>query len=120
MFDPQINATYAARFLLSLYGETGSWEAAAGAYHSRTPEFAQKYAARFSRFHRELAGETADDIPEIPDIVLAAYGTDALPPARTNTYPLLQAGGGAALGSLVPVANSVGNVLFGTIDADVD
>ncbi|QHQ37449.1 transglycosylase SLT domain-containing protein [Algicella marina] len=54
MFDPQINALYAARFLRRLYGETGSWSRAAGAYHSRTPQFAERYAARFDRILAEL------------------------------------------------------------------
>ena len=37
MFDPQVGAGYAARFLKSLYAERGNWSAAAGAYHSQTP-----------------------------------------------------------------------------------
>ncbi len=124
MFDPMANATYAARFLRDLYAEQGSWEAAAGAYHSRTPEFARRYAARFSRFRSSLLAVDGEELPQIPDIVLAAYGTDAasaettlaeppLPEARVNKYPLLQAGGGASLGSLVPVANGNGASLFG-------
>lgn len=124
MFDPMANATYAARFLRDLYAEHGSWEAAAGAYHSRTPEFAQRYAARFNRFRSTLLAADGQELPQIPDIVLAAYGTDAaatetpvaepvLPEPRLNKFPLLQAGGGASLGSLVPVTNGVGTGLFG-------
>ena len=113
MFDPERNALYAARFLRSLYFEQGSWEAAAGAYHSRTPDKAEKYAARFSRFRSKLLDEGEENIPEIPDIVLAAYGTDAPPEPRVNSFPLLQAGGGSALGSLVPVGNAAGVMLFG-------
>ena len=37
MFDPQLNADYAARFLAELHAEFGDWSRAAGAYHSRTP-----------------------------------------------------------------------------------
>lgn len=48
MFDPLANATYAAKFLSQLYQELGSWEAAAGAYHSRTAEHAQRYKAKFA------------------------------------------------------------------------
>ena len=124
MFDPMANATYAARFLRDLYAEHGSWEAAAGAYHSRTPEFAQRYAARFNRFRSTLLAADSEELPQIPDIVLAGYGTDAaaaepplaepdLPEARVNRFPLLQAGGGGGLGSLVPVANGNGASLFG-------
>ena len=43
MFDPSANARYAARFLQELHQELGSWEAAAAAYHSRTPEHAKRY-----------------------------------------------------------------------------
>ena len=112
MFDPMANALYAARFLRTLYAEQGSWEGAAGAYHSRTPEFADRYAARFVKFRNDLLGQTGAEIPEIPDIVLAAYGA-APDAARVNSYPLLQAGDGASLGSLVPVGNAAGVMLFG-------
>lgn len=53
MFDPEWTATYAAQFLRTLYEERGDWSAAAGAYHSLTPELAQVYRARFDRL---LAG----------------------------------------------------------------
>ena len=36
-FDPEANARYAARFLLSLFSRTGSWEAAVESYHSADP-----------------------------------------------------------------------------------
>jgi hypothetical protein len=114
MFEPTVNALYAARFLKSLYAEQGSWEAAAGAYHSRTPEYAERYAARFSRFRAALQDDGGEAIPDIPDIVLAAYEGDE-PPSRPriNSFPLLQAGSGAGLGSLVPIGNAAGTMLFG-------
>lgn len=43
-FDPAPNARYAARFLVSLYGRTRDWPAAAAAYHSFTPDPAAQYA----------------------------------------------------------------------------
>lgn len=99
MFDPLANAQYAARFLRDLHTETGSWSKAAGAYHSRTPEFANRYAARFDRIRATLAPEEGPDggaplpdreIPEIPDIVLAANGPAPQDRAeRVNRYPLL-------------------------------
>ena len=49
MFDPEWTATYAAQFLRTLYEERGDWSAAAGAYHSLTPEFANIYRARFDK-----------------------------------------------------------------------
>jgi hypothetical protein len=45
-FDPASNAGYAARFLRSLRGSTGSWPYAAAAYHSQTPELGHAYAQR--------------------------------------------------------------------------
>jgi len=36
-FDPDANAAYAARFLLALFSQTGSWDAAVEAYHSADP-----------------------------------------------------------------------------------
>lgn len=117
MFDPMKNALYAARFLGQLHAETGSWNTAAGAYHSRNPEFAQRYQARFERFRTGLAQEDDRDIPDIPDIVLAANGglpgTAGAVVDRANRFPLLQRGSGAALGSLVPIGNGGGISLFG-------
>lgn len=65
MFDPFANANYAAAFLASLFEELGSWTEAAGAYHSRTPEFADRYAARFERIRERVAetGPWDDDAP---------------------------------------------------------
>lgn len=65
MFDPKINASYAARFLNSLYGEKGTWSAAAGAYHSRTPSFANRYAKRFDRYRARIADKSLTDMNEI-------------------------------------------------------
>lgn len=47
MFDPLENARYAARFVAQLYSELGDWRQAAGAFHSRTQVYAQRYLARF-------------------------------------------------------------------------
>ncbi|MCW3782038.1 transglycosylase SLT domain-containing protein [Defluviimonas sp. CAU 1641] len=124
MFDPLTNALYAARFLKSLHAEQGSWSRAAGAYHSRTPEYAGRYQARFDRFRNSLLAQDTNEIPAIPDIVGVANddfpsseGTDpdamvgAI--ARVNRYPLLQTGGTSGLGSLVPLGNGGGASLFG-------
>ncbi len=45
-FDPEANATYAARFLLDLRSRTGNWEQAIAAYHSSTPERGEPYRNR--------------------------------------------------------------------------
>lgn len=121
MFDPVANAIYAAGLLRDLYSETGSWSQAAGAYHSRTPEYATRYRARFDRILAGLDGEAAvgqsevyaADIPEIPDIVAAMAGGDSVPALpRVNSFPLLMAGASSGLGSLVPNVTGSGASLF--------
>ena len=92
MFDPLTNARYAARFLSDLFAETGDWSSAAGAYHSRTPKFANKYRTRFDRIRSRL------DTGELPTVT-----TRSTPTVRPNLYPLLQPGTQPSrLGSLVP------------------
>lgn len=100
MFDPASNALYAARFLADLYTENGDWPRAAAAYHSRTPEFATKYQARFEAI---LAGLSDQDLPDL-------MADD--PPARINRFPLLQTGLRGSRASLVPL-QSGGTALFG-------
>lgn len=43
MIDPARNTRYAARFMVELYNRLGSWETAAAAYHSTTPDKGQRY-----------------------------------------------------------------------------
>ena len=45
-FDPTANALYAARFLNTLYGGSGSWVQATAAYHSQTPAIGADYQQR--------------------------------------------------------------------------
>lgn len=103
MFVPRSNALYAAKFLLELYREKGDWSGAAGAYHSRTPKYADKYEARFNRFRDGLL---ANDVHPL-DVQLT-YVEPAQPPlvVRINRYPLLQSEDNIrTLGSLVPLGN---------------
>lgn len=88
MFDPAANADYAAAYLARLRDQTGSWEAALGAYHSRDPDRATAYATRVAA------------LAEAP-----AAPPDAPPP---NAFPLLQAGQPGAAGSLVPALAGAG------------
>lgn len=118
MFDPIANATYAAQFLKSLYAERGSWEAAAGAYHSLNPKFAGPYSQRFARFRADYLTQSGDGLPELDDAALVALVGDPGGPVAAaargpNLFPLLQAGDGAAIASLVPLGNSRGVALFG-------
>jgi hypothetical protein len=107
MFEPLTNARYAARFLRELFSELGSWDRAAGAYHSRTPALAESYRARFLQHHARVAGEEAVSGLTAPaplaDPPLASTQrrrNAGLDPA--NSYPLLRAGAGGEMGSLVP------------------
>lgn len=105
MFDPLSNAMYAAKFLSELYAETGDWTAAAGAYHSRTKEYADRYSARFADLRQRFAAEDGQplppplqggsgEIPEIPDIVAMLNPAEVeVKPPRENTYPLLKRDG---------------------------
>ncbi len=98
MFDPTENALYAARFLSELYAENGDWSTAAGAYHSRTPQHARKYRARFDRIH-----QTLHDLPETGPL-LAPRRAQTSQTHAANNFPLLLPGETRrTLGSLVPV-----------------
>jgi hypothetical protein len=48
-FDPVSNTEYAAEFLTGLRTETGSWDRAAGRYHSATPKFNRPYREKIRR-----------------------------------------------------------------------
>lgn len=52
-FDPAANVAYASKFLRSLYEESGSWQEAAGRYHSATPELKEPYRDRVVTFWNE-------------------------------------------------------------------
>jgi hypothetical protein len=111
MFDPIENARYAAGFLKELYDETGDWSKAAGAYHSRTPEYARRYTARFNRIRQKFTDQTEPAPPlPTPDIHLATAPVDRV---RVNRYPLLQVADTKGIyGSLVPLTQTGGRALF--------
>ena len=66
MFDPATNAAYAARFMAELFDETGDWSRAAGFYHSRTPEFYNRYRSRFDRLRAAAEAETGTAVASLP------------------------------------------------------
>lgn len=115
MFDPLVNARYAARFLSELHGETGDWSRAAGAYHSRTREYADRYRARFDRFRARLDGAPPpEELPRLAaaEVPGAAPGPEPAP-VRVNNFALLQAAvTPTGLGSLVPLAPAAGGRLI--------
>lgn len=56
--DPGANAAYAARFLRGLRRELGHWTAAAGRYHSATPELSGPYLAKVVELWGQKARST--------------------------------------------------------------
>lgn len=88
MLDPARNASYAAAFLAKKYEETGDWSLAAAAYHSATPEHADRYQTRFDATWENLADSAQD----------TAIPTEFSP----NRFPFLVAGQAGSAGSLVP------------------
>lgn len=65
-FDPERNADYAARFLVSLREKTGSWESAVAAYHSAVPERGGPYRDKV------LAGWAGGGLSEAVAVVARA------------------------------------------------
>ncbi|MEO1788507.1 MAG: lytic transglycosylase domain-containing protein [Pseudomonadota bacterium] len=107
MLDPAANADYAARFLAELYEEFGDWRRAAAAYHSRTPDLAARYLARFERIYAGLP-----DI-EVAGTDLAAAAPDPpKPPAQTRAWPLADPSGTRSSGSLVALGGSGAGALW--------
>lgn len=100
MMEPRSNALYAARLVAGFYARSGSWEAAVGAFHSMTPEVAERYLGRFIPIHDSLSGS----------VDLDQKGKRE--PEHRNGFRLLQAGTGRKGASLVPVVASDGP-LFG-------
>jgi len=96
MFDPEENATYAARFLKELYAELGSWPAAAGAYHSRTQALAEAYRGRFQTVLAQLDGAAPPQVAAAPRDPFTGVAAPLIPLASEPPR-------NGALGSLVPV-----------------
>jgi transglycosylase-like protein with SLT domain len=108
MFDPNANAIYAAKYLLTLYAEMGNWESAVGAYHSRTPKLANKYKKRFARIHARISGSEA-----LPKTAKVGFEPTAKK-TKVNGYPLLQTVDTAPRtnGSLFSLSTRNGSVLL--------
>lgn len=101
MIDPAQNADYAARLLRSHYQRLGDWVLAAGAYHSKTPDLAQRYRARVTTMMARLT-DTPATAPTTPP---TAHNAAPMPP-RENGFALLVAAPSGEHGSLVPVADN--------------
>lgn len=75
IFDPFYNASYAATFLSDLYHETKDWKTAIGAFHSKTPSFAQAYINRYEAMAQKdvkrgpVASPLLSRVPQVTAIV---------------------------------------------------
>jgi hypothetical protein len=107
MFDPLLNARYAAEYLSELYQEFGNWADAVGAYHSRTPELAERYAARFEQIKVGLSEYAGQPIP-VPSSRWLGFGARGQDSALATGSRSLVAGGASSLGSLVPITQQSG------------
>lgn len=98
MFDPLTNARYAARFLNEIraerVGPRPDWVRIAGAYHSRTPRYAEKYRKRFAEILARAGTERV--------VAVVAKAREPLfgPRASSLAAPLAAAGPGAAPGGV--------------------
>ena len=81
-FDPALNADFAARFLLSLFGETGDWQTAVGKYHSRTLALARAVP--------RPGGAAIRPVGPVGAIVRAVGGRAAGPAAATAAARLVR------------------------------
>lgn len=97
MLAPEANARYAAALLAAHYARSGDWTDAAAAFHSATPEKADKYLDRFT--------------PILAALLDSAPAATAKPD-RPNRFALLQPGPAGSAGSLVPQSAGTGP-LFG-------
>ncbi len=99
MLDPTRNALYAAGFLEELYAEFGSWPAAVRAFHSRTPDHAERY---YKKFVTAFAQVTAGGARRSPDLMepnvglLASTNSDSVSGAA-SLVPLPPSGPGMSL-----------------------
>ncbi len=107
MIDPTANALYAARHVGDLYRRSGNWVTAAAAYHSATPEHAERYLGRFEPIYAAL--ETGDGAASAGRETPSVSATER---ERVNEFPLLRAGAAASAGSIVPMDGAV-RPLFG-------
>lgn len=91
-FDPSANADYAARFLVELHDQTGSWPKATAFYHSATPELAAAYEQKVMRAW-PLEQQLASPPPPMFTVARAAnpaLGPGLFPPPVRRDLPRLQ------------------------------
>lgn len=87
-FEPAFNVDYAARYLRGHYDETNSWKTAVAYYHSRTPEFGQRYVAMVYNKWYGIANSVSRDrqFASINGKPVNAKGTMDKPQRPGKTY----------------------------------
>lgn len=101
-FDPAANARYAARYLTTLMGQTGSWQKAAAWYHSANPEFGEPYARKVM-----AAWSGQQSLPAAPDVQVAGYGASgSLPSSLPSLRP-----GPAVSGSMTFAGSTTARII---------
>lgn len=85
-FDPAANVAYAAEYLRSLYTEQGSWQEAAGRYHSATPQYKIPYQERVLALWDKQQGRALMGGNDLAGDDLLA----SLPPERRIQMPPLR------------------------------
>ena len=95
-FDPAANAAYAAKFLLRLLAQTGSWPGATAGYHSLTPEIGGEYARKVLAIWARPApaGKPAPPLqpqpspqPASPSPVVASFAAQSAAAGRIIPLP---------------------------------
>ncbi|MSP01994.1 MAG: lytic transglycosylase domain-containing protein [Acetobacteraceae bacterium] len=81
-FEPAVNADYAARFLVRLFGQTGDWTKATARYHSANPAQGEPYAGKVASFWPEEQRKAGSMPPPIPPGRVSAFA-GPIPPFPT-------------------------------------
>jgi hypothetical protein len=81
-FDPQVNADYAARLLVTLHAQLGDWQQAVAAYHSATPDLGLPYRQRVLAAWAVAPAFVAESGPQI-----AAFGIRIWTPVSAGAAP---------------------------------
>ena len=99
-FDPAANAAYAARFLMQLFQQTGSWPKAVANYHSASPELGDPYQRKVMAV---LAEETQTDLA-LPGAPLP--GSNRFAGALAPGSGALMLGNRAEAARIIPLAGA--------------
>lgn len=95
-FDPAINVEYAALLLKALEARLGDWGAAAGAYHSQTPEYQNAYLERLAR-NVEVANQRIEEIRTLAGRTAPAARAPTMPQSGVFWTAWLGSGDGSGV-----------------------